>query len=97
MVRIVTGPPPHRLEDPVEVLALKRQQLLQRFPAVDLRVGQNHALHNREPAFPEEHVLGPAQPDATRAERIGDFRLVGLVGVGAHTEAPHAVRPLHHT
>ena len=67
----------HRLEHAVEVLALQRQQLVQRRAAVGLVVGENHALHDRDAAFAEEHVLGAAEANAARAKRVGELRLIG--------------------
>ena len=93
MVRMVTGFAVHRLEHAVEVVALQRQQLVERLAAVRFGLGQDHLLHDRDAAFAEEHVLGAAQPDAARAERVGELRLVGQVGVRAHAEAAELVRP----
>ena len=83
----------HRLEDPVEVLALQRQQLGQRRAAVGLVLGDDHLAHRADFILAEEHVLGAAQADALGAE--GDRRrgLVGLVGVGAHAQLAGARRP----
>jgi hypothetical protein len=83
----------HRLEDAVEVVALQRQQLGERRAAIGLVVGQDHALHLLDAALAEEHVLGAAEADAPRAERVGELGLVGLVGVGADAERPHLVGP----
>ena len=84
---------PHRLEDAVEVLALQRQQLVERLAAIALVVGEDHPLHDRDASFAEEHVLGTAQPDAPRAERVGDLRLIRQVGVGADAEPAQLVGP----
>ena len=59
----------HRLEHAVEVGALQRQQLVERRPTVLLVIGQDHPLDDGEASLAEEHVLGPAQADAARAER----------------------------
>ena len=83
----------HRLEHAVEVVALERQQLVQRLPAIGLAVGQDHALHDWNAALAEEHVLGAAQADATRPERVGELRLIRQVGVGIHAQAPDLVGP----
>ena len=83
----------HRLEHAVEVGALQRQQLVQRRAAIRLVVGEDHLLHLLDAALAEEHVLGAAQPDAARAERVGELRLVGQVGVGADAERPLLVGP----
>ena len=83
----------HRLEDAVEVVALHRQQLVERLPAVGLVVGEDHFLHDGNPSLAEEHVLGAAQPDAARAERVGELGLIGQIRVGADAHAPELVRP----
>ena len=83
----------HRLEHAVEVLALHRQQLGERGATVRLVVRQDHALHDRNAALAEEHVLGAAQADAARAELVGELGLIGLVGVGAHAKPPELVGP----
>ena len=81
----------HRLEHAVEVLALHRQQLVERRAAIGLVVGEDHALHDRDAALAEEHVLGAAQADAAGAERVGELRLVRLIGIGAHAEPAELV------
>ena len=63
----------HRLEHAVEVLALQRQQLVERRAAIGLVVGEDHPLHDRDAPLAEEHVLGAAQADAARAERVGEL------------------------
>ena len=93
IVRMVTGVALHRLEHAVEVGALQRQQLVQRGPAIGLVVGQDHPLHLLDAALAEEHVLGAAQPDAARAERVGELGLVRQIGVGADAERPLLVGP----
>ena len=74
-------------------LALQRQQLVQRGAAIGLVVGEDHPLHDRDAAFAEEHVLGAAQADAARAEVVGQLRLIGQVGVGAHAQTAELVGP----
>ena len=83
----------HRLEDAVEVVALQRQQLVERLAPVGFVVGEDHPLDDRNPPFAEEHVLGAAQPDAARAERVGELRLIRQVGVGADAQAAELVGP----
>ena len=92
MVRIVTGVAVHRLEHAVEVLALQRQQLVQRLAAIGFVVGENHPLHDRDAPLAEEHVLGAAQADAAGAERVGELRLIRQIGVGAHAHAAGTCR-----
>ena len=90
---MVTGEPVHRLEDAVEVLALhgsSSSSAARRSASLSARI---IALHDRDAAFAEEHVLGAAQADASRAERVGQLGLVGQVGVGADAEAAALVGP----
>ncbi len=80
---------------PGEVLALIRQELGQRGLSLLDRLGEDHLAH-RVDAIPfEEHVFGPREPDADRAERDGVRRLLGRVGVGAHAHARRVRAPLH--
>ena len=58
----------HRLEQPLEVLGLQRQQLGERGAAVLARLAHDHRLHLRLAVGGHEHVLGPAQADALGAE-----------------------------
>ena len=92
-MRIVTGVAVHRLEHAVEVVALQRQQLVERLPAIGFVVGEDHPLHDRDAALAEEHVLGAAQPDAARAERVGELGLIRQVGVGADAQRAELVGP----
>ena len=83
----------HALEDAVEVVALQRQQFVQRLAAVGLVVGQDHLLDDRDAPLAEEHVLGAAQADAARAERVGELRLILEIGVGADAKGAVVVGP----
>ena len=83
----------HRLEHAVEVVALQRQQLVERRAAIGFVVGQDHPLHDRDAALAEEHVLGAAQADAARAEGVGELGLIRQVRVGADAERPLPCRP----
>ena len=74
----------HRLEDAVEVGFLLRAQLLERGVFVGVVVGEDHALHDREPVA-EEHVLGAAQADALGAELA---RLASRLRGGRRSCAP---------
>ena len=76
----------HRLEDAVEIFPLKRQQFVERLPAIRLVVGENHLLDDRDAPLAEEHVLGPAEADAARAELVGKLGLIRQVGVGADAQ-----------
>ena len=83
----------HRLEHAIEVVTLQRQQLVQRRPPLGFGIGENHPLDDRNAPFAEEHVLGPAQPDAAGAEPVRELGLVGKVGIRVHTEPAMLVGP----
>ena len=90
----------HRLEDAVEVLALQRQEFLERRPSIGFVVGKDHALDDRDASLAEEHVLGPAQADPVRPEGKRDLRLVRLIGVRSDLHPAKLVGPgenLHET
>ena len=70
----------HRLEDSLEVVTLERQQLTQRRLALGVLLGEDQALDVLL-ALAEEHVLGPAQPDALSAHPPGAGGVLGVVGV----------------
>ena len=78
--------PVHRLEDADEVLALQRQQRVERGLPLVVGVGQDQPLDQLAPVA-EEHVLGAAQPDALGAEAAGPRGVLGGVGVGPHAAA----------
>jgi len=84
--------PVHRLEDPDEVGLLLRTQLLERGVLVGFGVGEDHALHDRQPVA-EEHVLGATEADALGAELAGALRVFGQIRVRAHAQASVAVGP----
>ena len=86
----------HRLEQALEVLLLERQQLGERLAPLLLVVGHDHRPHLRLAVLGHEHVLGPAQPDALRAQLARLLRAGRVVGVGAHLQAPELVGPLEH-
>ena len=60
--------------------------------------GEDHPPHDRQPVLAEEHVLGPAQPDALGAELAGVLGVGTVVGVGPHRELALAdlVGPVEH-
>ena len=97
MQRRVDGPDgdgqPARLEHAVEVFALQRQQFVQGLPPFRFGVGEDHPLYDGDPPLAEEHVLGPAEADPARAERIRNLRLIGLIGVGVDAQPPELVGP----
>ena len=83
----------HRLEDPLEVGALELLELVERGFLLGRVVGQDEALHQREPVA-QEHVLGAAEPDALGTEAARHVGVVRQVGVGPHLHATEAVSPL---
>ncbi len=83
----------HRLEHAVEVVALQRQQLVERFAPPGFVIGEDHPLHDGNASLAKEHVLGPAQPDAAGAERVGQRRLIREIGVRVDAERAELVRP----
>ena len=86
--------PGHRLEDPLEVGLLDRQQPLERRASAVLVAGEDHLPHQPQPLRLGEHVLGPAEADPLGAELARLGRVLGRVGVRAHTQSADPVRPL---
>ena len=76
----------HRLEDPLEVGLLHRQQVLEGGTSLGLGGGEDHLLDVWEPILRHEHVLGAAQPDSLGAELARLRRVLGRVGVGANPQ-----------
>ena len=66
----------HRLEDPLEVGPLHRQQLGQRATPAAFVARDDHLAHRGDSVALEEHVLGAAQPDSLGAEPARDARVV---------------------
>ena len=64
-------------EQAVEVTALEGQQLVQGAGALFADLGQDHALHDRQAIFLEEHVLGAAEANALGAEVAGPWASLG--------------------
>ena len=85
--------PGHRLEDPLEVGLLHRQQLVERRATILLGDGEDHLLHHRQPLLLHEHVLGAAEADALGAELARLGGVLRRVGVGAHAQPAHVVGP----
>ena len=79
----------------VEVLALHRQDFLQRFFALFLRIGQNHAAYRGDTVFHKEHVLGTAQSDSLGAKLYGLFGIARIVGIGAYFQRTDIIYPAH--
>ena len=76
----------HGLEDLVEVGLLGDSQRLEGTLLLGGSVGQDHAAHDREPVFGQEHVLGPAQADALGPVLAGIGGIGPVVGVGPDAE-----------
>ena len=77
--------PVHGFEDLDEVCLLHLAQRLERGRLFLRRLGEDHALHDRQPVA-EEHVLGAAQADALGAEVARVLGVGAVVGVGPHRE-----------
>ena len=90
----MTGKPGHRLEDPLEVGLLHRQQLVERDAARRLVARQDHLLHDRQPVLGHEHVLGAAEADALGAELARLGGVLGRVRVRAHAQPAELVGPV---
>ena len=80
----------HRLEDLREVAALQRLERVERGLPSASGLGQDQVL-DQLAALAEEHVLGPDQADALRAEPPGPRAVRAVVGVGVHAEAARRV------
>ncbi len=87
--------PVHRFEDARKIVALHRQQFLQRNPPVFFVVGQNHGLHVRDAVFGKEHMLGAAQADSLGSECPGLDGIARNIRVGANLQLAKRVGPLH--
>jgi hypothetical protein len=84
----------HGLEDALEVVALDRQQAVERRLALLGRLGEDHLLHDGQAVGAVEHALGAAQADAHGAEGAGAGGVLRRVGVGHHLQAGDLVGPL---
>ncbi len=84
----------HRGEDADEVLALQGKQGRQcRLPLV-VALRQDQALDVLAPVT-QEHVLGPAQPDAFGAEPARPLGVLRRVGVCADGHAAYGICVIH--
>ena len=91
---MVTGSPSIAARISTKSPALQRLKVVQRGLARLVVVGQDQPLHELPP-LAEEHVLGPGQADALRAEPDSAGRVLAVVGVGADAEAAALVRVRH--
>jgi len=93
-----SSPPVHRGEQLHEVLALQRQQGIQRRLSCRGGVGQDDPLDQR-PSSPGKHVLGAIQPVTLRAQRPGPGRVLRGVGVRPERQPPPGIgvrqQPVH--
>ena len=87
--------PGHRLKNAVKIGALFGQQLGQCGAAPGLVFGQDHLAHGGDPPGIEEHMLGPAQPDALRAELPRGAAIGRGFGVGPHFHPAVLIGPSH--
>ena len=84
----------HRLEDPLEVGLLDRQELVERDTPGRLVARHDHLLHDREPVLGHEHVLGATEADALRSELARLRGVLGRVGVRPHAQPAELVGPV---
>ena len=80
--------PGHRLEDPLEVGLLHRQEPVERGAPLLLFACQDHLANDRQPLLGHEHVLGAAEADALGAELARLGRVRRRVRVRAHAQTP---------
>ena len=85
----------HDAEDREEVAALDGEQLRERALAARGIAGEDHLAYGADAFRLEEHVLGATETDAFGAELARDRGVVRRVGVAAHLQAAHAIRPRH--
>ena len=86
----------HRAEDRLEIASAASEAAWPARAARPARVlRDDHLPHRGQPIAVEEHVLGPAEADALRAEIAAAVRVGRGVGVDAHAELPDSIGPLH--
>src|SRR5512143_2272507 len=85
----------HGFKEALEIRALHRKKLGERLLARFGIVGEDHLLHDRQPVFGEEHVLGAAEADALSAELASHLCIARDVGIGAHTQGAYFIDPIH--
>src|SRR5205807_4956846 len=83
----------HRSEDAAEIVALEWQQQCQLAAPLLAVGGEDHALHDGQAVLLHEHVLGATQPDTLCAEPTRTLRVMRVVAVGPHFQAPKRVGP----
>ena len=83
----------HRLEDPLEVGLLDREEPVERGAAGTLVAREDHLLDDGQPVRRHEHVLRPAEADPLGAELAGLGGVLRRVGVRPHAEPADRVGP----
>ena len=85
----------HRAEDRLEVRALHRKQTGERTLAPGPSCATIISRIAVRSIAVEEHVFGPAEADALRAEITAAVRVGRGIGVDAHAKLPNSIGPLH--
>ena len=87
--------PIHGPKDPLEIFPLEGKQVGQGGFASRGVAGQNHLPNAQNSLGFEEHVLGPAEPDAFGAEPPGELSVLGCVGIRANPHPGNSLGPAH--
>ena len=87
--------PSHHFKNRCKILALFRQQFVERNTAPLFIVSQYHLAHGSDAACVKEHMLRPAQANALRAEIARGLRIGRRFGVGADLHPAARIRPDH--
>ena len=87
--------PSHHFKNCRKILALFRQQFVERDTAPLFVVRQDHLAHSSNPRSVKEHMLRPAQANALRAEIARGLRIGRRFGVGAYLHPAASIGPDH--
>ena len=87
--------PSHHFKNCRKILALFRQQFVERDTAPLFVVRQDHLAHGSNPRSVKEHMLRPAQANALRAEIARGLCVGRRFGVGAYLHPAASIRPDH--
>ena len=93
--RTVTGRPSMARKIPTKSSRCSGSSASYAFCSSCLGLREDHLAHRADPLLAEEHVLGPAQPDALGAAVARVARLVGRVGVRADPQTTAPVGDAH--